>query len=66
MTVVFLSYVLILCHHIWISLCRGSLAIRAEAQANTKELFCVTFKGTKLANKDGFFGASDPFLVISR
>ena len=33
---------------------------------NTRDLFCVTFSGTKLANKDGFFGTSDPFLEISR
>ncbi|KAJ1441132.1 Copine-domain-containing protein [Ochromonadaceae sp. CCMP2298] len=45
---------------------KGSLEIRAESQANTRDLFCVAFKGTKLANKDGFFGTSDPFLVISR
>jgi hypothetical protein len=40
--------------------------VRAESQANTRDLFCVAFKGTKLANKDGFFGTSDPFLVVSR
>lgn len=45
---------------------RGTLEIRAEAQTNTRDLFVVTFRGYKLANKDGFFGTSDPFLVISR
>mmetsp|Transcript_21058 Transcript_21058/g.35667 ORF Transcript_21058/g.35667 Transcript_21058/m.35667 type:complete len:496 (+) Transcript_21058:87-1574(+) len=44
----------------------GSLVVRAESQSNTRDLFCVAFKGIKLANKDGFFGTSDPFLVISR
>jgi len=45
---------------------RGTLEIRAEAQTNTRDLFVATFRGYKLANKDGFFGTSDPFLVISR
>ncbi len=44
----------------------GTLTIRAEAQANTRDLLVVTFYGTKLANKDGFFGRSDPFFEISR
>ncbi len=33
---------------------------------NTRDLFVVTFSGSKLANKDGMFGTSDPFLEISR
>lgn len=46
---------------------RGSaVTVRAESQTGTRDLFCVTFSGTKLANKDGFFGTSDPFLVVSR
>ncbi|KAJ1429331.1 copine-8-like protein [Ochromonadaceae sp. CCMP2298] len=45
---------------------KGSLEIRAESQTNTRDLFCVAFSGVKLANKDGFFGTSDPFLVVSR
>eukprot|EP01038_Epipyxis_sp_PR26KG_P011510 gene11510-15417_t len=44
----------------------GELEVRGELRANTRDLFCVTFQGTKLANKDGFFGKSDPFLEISR
>lgn len=45
---------------------QGSLQVRAEAKTNTRDVFCVTFSGQKLANKDGFFGKSDPFLVVSR
>lgn len=48
------------------SIHRGSLEIHAEAQTNTRDLLHVSFRGYKLANKDGFFGTSDPFLVISR
>jgi len=47
-------------HHI------GKLHIRAEAISDTRDIFVAQFQGTKLANKDGFFGKSDPFLVISR
>eukprot|EP01032_Pedospumella_encystans_P019324 gene19324-21973_t len=44
---------------------KGTLEIRAEAQTNTRDLFVVSFRGYKLANKDGFFGTSDPFLSIA-
>jgi len=44
----------------------GSIEIRGEAVTNTRDVFIGTFAGTKLANKDGFFGKSDPFLQISR
>lgn len=44
----------------------ASIEIRAESQTGTRDLLCVSFSGNKLANKDGFFGTSDPFLVISR
>jgi hypothetical protein len=44
----------------------GSLQVRAEAQINTRDLFCVTFSCNNLTNKDGFFGTSDPFVQISR
>jgi hypothetical protein len=44
----------------------GKVIIRGESQTNTRDLLCVTFAGTKLANKDGFFGKSDPYLTISR
>ena len=45
---------------------RGSLKVSAEPVANTRDVFVANFSGHKLANKDGFFGRSDPFLVISR
>ncbi|RYG62518.1 hypothetical protein EON64_17725, partial [archaeon] len=44
----------------------STVTVRAESQVNTRDLLVVTFSGNKLANKDGFFGTSDPFLVISR
>jgi hypothetical protein len=40
--------------------------VRGEPLANTNDIFVGTFAGHKLVNKDGFFGRSDPFLVISR
>lgn len=33
---------------------------------NTRDVFVANFVGTKLAAKNGFFGKSDPFLIISR
>jgi hypothetical protein len=45
---------------------QGSFLVRAESRAKTGDLFCVQFAGHKLANKDGFFGRSDPYLVVSR
>ena len=44
----------------------GELTVRGEALTNTRDVFVGNFTGNKLANKDGFFGKSDPFLVISR
>jgi len=44
----------------------GTVLVRGEAQANSRDVFCVTFSARKLANKEGFFSTSDPFLVISR
>lgn len=40
--------------------------IRAETVASNRDTFSCSFAGSKLANKDGFFGKSDPFYVISR
>lgn len=40
--------------------------MRGEAQANSRDVFCVTFSARKLSNKEGFFSTSDPFLVVSR
>jgi len=45
---------------------KGSVLVRGEAQANSRDVFCVTFSARKLANKEGFFSTSDPFLIISR
>ena len=45
---------------------QGTVHVRAEPKTNTRDIFCVTFAGHKLANKDGWFGRSDPYIVISR
>jgi hypothetical protein len=47
-------------------LCSGLLTVHAETVAGTRDVFCATFAGQKLKNTDGWFGRSDPFLVISR
>lgn len=45
---------------------QGSVTIRASSINNTKDILICNMRGSKLSNKDGFFGKSDPFLVISR
>jgi hypothetical protein len=45
---------------------KGVVDVRAEPLTNTNDVFVGTFSGQKLANKDGFFGRSDPFIVIAR
>lgn len=42
---------------------RGTLIVRGESVHNTRDILRVQFKGTKLANKDGLFGRSDPYIV---
>jgi hypothetical protein len=44
----------------------GKVNVRGEILTNCRDLLVVTFSGNKLANKDGMFGTSDPFLEISR
>ena len=44
----------------------SKVKIRAEIVQVSNDIFECSFAGTKLANKDGFFGKSDPFLDISR
>jgi hypothetical protein len=44
----------------------STLKVRAEAVSAGNDVFECSFAGSKLANKDGFFGKSDPFLDISR
>eukprot|EP01040_Poterioochromonas_malhamensis_P007719 gene7719-8337_t len=44
----------------------GNVTIRAEAKADTRDLFCVTFSANNLSNKEGFFSKSDPFIVFLR
>eukprot|EP01040_Poterioochromonas_malhamensis_P007714 gene7715-8332_t len=44
----------------------GHLIVRTEAKADTRDLFCVTFSANNLANKEGFFAKSDPFIRILR
>lgn len=45
---------------------KGMMTIKGEAETDTRDLFVVNFKGKKMKNRDGFFGKSDPFLIISR
>lgn len=45
---------------------KGNLELRLESHTNTRDLFVAAFSGVRLSNKDGFFGTSDPFLVVSR
>lgn len=42
------------------------LKVRAEAVTTCNDVFECSIAGYKLANKDGFFGRSDPFLEFSR
>lgn len=40
--------------------------MRAEELASCADWLHVTFVGKKLANKDGLFGKSDPFIIIKK
>lgn len=44
----------------------GSFTIRGEPLDNTRDVFEVVWKGTKLVNKDSFFDKSDPYIIASR
>eukprot|EP01027_Heterolobosea_sp_BB2_P017458 GEZU01024717.1.p1 GENE.GEZU01024717.1~~GEZU01024717.1.p1 ORF type:complete len:442 (+),score=140.82 GEZU01024717.1:185-1510(+) len=44
----------------------GQMIIRAEEKTDCTDVAVMYFEGKGLANKDGFFGKSDPYLVISR
>lgn len=44
----------------------GEFVLRGENQVNSRDIFVVTFSCNKLANKEGFFAKSDPFLTIGR
>lgn len=44
----------------------GIVNVRAEPVSSTRDIFVANFSAKKLANKDGFFNSSDPFLIISR
>ncbi|GMI21728.1 hypothetical protein TrCOL_g13282 [Triparma columacea] len=44
----------------------GSVTLRAEEVCECLDTVTLQFGGLKLANKDGFFGKSDPFLQIKR
>ncbi|TYZ60601.1 hypothetical protein PybrP1_004664 [[Pythium] brassicae (nom. inval.)] len=45
---------------------RGSLLVKAEEAKNSSDLVRLRISGQGLANMDGLFSKSDPFLVISR
>ncbi len=42
------------------------VSIHSEEVKNCNDLVHCKFKGVKLENKDGFFGCSDPFYIISK
>lgn len=42
------------------------MIIRAEEVASCADHCKLTIRGTKLKNKDGMFGKSDPFFTLSR
>jgi hypothetical protein len=44
----------------------GCVTLRAEEVCECLDTVTLQFGGLKLANKDGFFGKSDPFLQIKR
>lgn len=44
----------------------GSIDVRAEVASNTRDIFIADFAAKKLANKEGFFSKSDPFMDVSR
>ena len=48
--------------------CKGEAQclVRAEVLSGCKDVLKFSVNGKKLSNKDGFFGRSDPFLVIKR
>ncbi|GAB9476148.1 Copine [Globisporangium polare] len=45
---------------------RGSLLVRAEEAKNSSEVARLRLSGSGLANMDGLFSKSDPYLTISR
>lgn len=45
---------------------RGVLIIRGEEVASCADRCKLTIRGTKMKNKDGMFGKSDPFFTLSR
>lgn len=45
---------------------RGTLIVRAESVKASNNDVVMKLGGKKIANVEGFFGKSDPFLVISR
>jgi copine 5/8/9 len=45
---------------------QGQLLVKAEEVAASADVARMRFSGTSLANMDGMFSKSDPFLVISR
>ena len=45
---------------------RGTLIVKAEPIKRNTDTLYIGFSAAKLDNKDGWFGKSDPFLVIQR
>ena len=45
---------------------KSVIKVMAEEARSVKGTVMLTLRGVKLANKDGFFGKSDPFFVLSK
>ncbi|CAM9580394.1 unnamed protein product [Chrysoparadoxa australica] len=45
---------------------KGTMTVKAEEMAACHDWVKLSFAGIKLPNKDGLFGKSDPFYIISR
>jgi hypothetical protein len=45
---------------------RGKVYLRAETKSHCNDLLHLQLSAKKLDNKDGMFGKSDPFVVVSR
>ena len=45
---------------------RGTIIVRAESVKASNNDVVMKLSGKKIANVEGFFGKSDPFLVVSR
>jgi len=45
---------------------QGTIQVTSEEMAEVRQEYVFHWKGEKLANRDGWFGKSDPFIVLSK